>query len=271
MSTSTINHVNKPIMDQLIFERRVLFGCTAMLSVATIIWIVAISTDHWSMIHGGTGIYIPESKRYFIGSNGGIWRRCRTVLSPSPHIILNLTQTNNDTEFSAPIETQSPDPKTAVPRTFCKYLEMFPSKEKIDSDPSVDEGVLNYRRTEASFAIISLFLMIMGFMFSIYTFLNPRYTFKRLAGACHGITAVSVLTVIEVLCSGLEYERGHLKFVYPDRATDSYGYSMFLAWFVFLLHLFASIAFLMYSKKRKRDKAATEEMGMIDEAINIGR
>lgn len=275
MSTATINHVNKPILDQIMFERRVLFGCTAFLSVSTIIWIVAISTDHWFLVHGGTGIYIPQTKRYFLESHSGIWRICRTVLIPKalPMKDLPFNITNfNDTVIETTVRTNHfPDPKTAAPRTFCKYHEMFPSKERIQTDLALDSGILNYSRTEASFAIISLFLMMMGFAFSIYTFLNPRYTFKRLAGACHGITAISVLTVIEVLCSSIEYERGHLLVTYPDRATDSYGYSMYLAWFVFLIHFFTAIAFLMYSKKRKGSKAATDEMGMIDEPAIIGR
>lgn len=256
--------MNKPVFDQMMFERRVLFGCTAMLSVATIVWIVAISTDHWFMVHGGTGLYIPQTKRYFIESHSGIWRLCRTVLIPKP---INATG-NADNET---VTDPEPETKTAVPRTFCKYHEMFPAKDKIKADPSIDNIILNYSRTEASFAIISLFLMLMGFAFSIYTFLNPRYTFKRLAAACHGITCISVLTVIEVLCSSIEYERAHLPFSYPDRASDSYGYSMYLAWFVFLLHMIVGIAFLMYSKKRKGSKAATDELGMMDEPTIIGR
>ncbi|GLV34584.1 uncharacterized protein CBL_09065 [Carabus blaptoides fortunei] len=270
MSTSTINHVNKPVLDQMMFERRVLLGCTAMLSVATIVWVVAISTDYWFVVHGGTGIYIPQSKRYFLESNSGIWRLCRTVLMPKP-TPAPVTSANNTIIVNQTWSTVSTETVTDIPRTFCRYHDMFPSDERIKADPSLDNSILNYSRTEASFAVISLFLMCMGFAFSIYTFRNPRYTFKRLAAGCHGITAVSVLAVIEVLCSSIEYERAHLAFTYPPGATDSYGYSMYLAWFVFLLHVFEAVTFLMYSKKRKGSKAATDEMGMVDEPTIIGR
>lgn len=272
MSTSTINQVNKPVLDQMMFERRVLLGCTAMLSVATIVWVVAISTDYWFVVHGGTGIYIPQTKRYFLESNSGIWRLCRTVLMPSPTSATeNSTISANGTGVNQTLTTTSAETVTDVPRTFCRYHDMFPTDERIKADPSLDNSILNYSRTEASFAVISLFLMCMGFAFSIYTFRNPRYTFKRLAAGCHGITAVSVLAVIEVLCTSIEYERAHLHFTYPPGATDSYGYSMYLAWFVFLLHLFEAITFLMYSKKRKGSKAATDELGMVDEPTIIGR
>lgn len=56
MSTSTINMEDrKPLIDQFLFERRILLTCTGLVGLGIILWITAISTDHWYMIEGGHG------------------------------------------------------------------------------------------------------------------------------------------------------------------------------------------------------------------------
>lgn len=37
------------------FQRRMLFGCTLSLVLAFVLWIIAISTEKWYIVHGGKG------------------------------------------------------------------------------------------------------------------------------------------------------------------------------------------------------------------------
>lgn len=84
-------------------------------------------------------------------------------------------------------------------------------------------------------------------------------------------TGGSTFSVIEVLINSIEYERKHLPFTYPPGSTHSYGYSIVLAWLVFVQLLVAGFFFMLYSRKRKGVKAPTEEMAMADEPTIIGR
>jgi hypothetical protein len=69
----------KELSRKLVVERRVLFACTVMIGLSVILWVAAICTDWWFIVNGGpNGIYVNETKRFFMRSNSGLWRICRT-------------------------------------------------------------------------------------------------------------------------------------------------------------------------------------------------
>lgn len=234
----------KALYSQIVFERRVLFGCTILIGLSVFVWAVAIFTDHWYVVEAqdnqSQGLPLGDAGkagRMLIYRNQGLWKSCTSGLVPNE----------------------------------CKYLEMFPTEINIISDPGFDETVLTYARTQVSFAIISMIVMIQGLFFSIYTFRNPRYMFKRLAGGIHFITAACVMVVIQVIISSVEYESKNVQQTFPKGASMYYDYSIVLAWFVCLSNALAGCSFMLFSKKRKRDKAPNEEIAMADEPTIIGR
>ncbi|XP_075230678.1 voltage-dependent calcium channel gamma-1 subunit-like isoform X3 [Lycorma delicatula] len=249
----------RTLQQQLMFERRLLFFCTGLVGVSVVIWLISISTDYWFIVDGGNGIYINETKRMFLMSNSGLWRICRKAVGVTTatgsvyftNVTGGYTETqeilNNMTNPNFKLQSGS---KLAVIRR-CKLFEMFPSDAIIKSNPMLDNTILHYTRTEMIFSVISLLLIMMGFFFSFYTFRNPRYMFKRLAGGIHFITCLSVMVVIEVLMSSIVYEKEHLPVVHPKKADYYYGYSFYLACLVFICNLLAGIVFFWYSKKRK--------------------
>ncbi|XP_039290167.1 uncharacterized protein LOC111048000 [Nilaparvata lugens] len=263
------------VQKQVLFERRVLFACTVLVGLSLLTWLVAISTDYWFYVEGGHhGIYVNETKRYFLSSNSGLWRICRNALGNSTATKAVTEVVNNTGGY---VETQeilnvssSTGLKLAKFRR-CRMHEAFPSEQHIKNNPMLDKYILHYTRTEMMFSLISLMVMIMGFLFSIYTFRNPRYTFKRLAGAIHLISCLSIMVVIEVLMSSIDYERQNLRVVHPPGATHSYGFSYYLACIVFAVNLVAGISFFWYSKKRKGNKAPNDELAMADEPTIMGR
>lgn len=437
LSTSTIgrDEARRPLMEAYMFQRRVLLGCSLLTVVSLLIWIVAISTDHWIIISGGQGIFIPESRRFFMSSHSGLWRHCRNTIVPNAlsnaQVVRNFSsmsytsQTNineakrnlshmdfikefakekldtgdnfteaarrhmfahwargededfqtlrtafrtivmstedNQRQFNAttnkPIPIDPLDVKgiitrgtfgsalqrvkynntwsyyvipevaqlaifsnwtnyplvvrllgtyirdigipayvlndervllilvpplppkrggqsafySYIPNQRCKYIDMFPNSNALRNEPGFDDELLDYIRTQASFACITLFVMSLGAVFSFYTFMNPRYMFKRLAGGIHLVAASTALVVLQVLFSSIDYTKDHLFYAYPDGAELTYGYGVFLAWFTFADNILCGVMFLWYSGKKKGAKAPNDEVAMADEPTIMGR
>ncbi|XP_029032742.1 transmembrane protein 114 [Osmia bicornis bicornis] len=243
----------KALYNQVMFERRILLGCTILVGLSVCIWAVAIGTDHWFTVEAPDETGLPlgdagKAGRRLIYKHMGLWRGCIRGVAP-----------------------ESVNSTVMVPYKECKNLDMFPTDMQIKLDPGLNRTVVNYSRTQVSFALISLFVMIMGFSFSIYTFRNPRYMFKRLAGGIHFISGACNMVVIQVLLSSIEFESKYVFATFPKGAVMRYDFSLILAWIVFLCNLLSGLAFMVFSRKRKRDKAPTEEIAMADEPTIIGR
>ncbi|XP_034653187.1 uncharacterized protein LOC117891703 isoform X2 [Drosophila subobscura] len=437
VSTSTIgrDEARRPLMEAYMFQRRLLLGCSLLMVISLLIWIVAISTDHWIIISGGKGIFIPESRRFFMSSHSGLWRHCRNTIVPNAlsnaQVVRNfssmsytsqinindakrnlshmefirdfaqeklndsdsftesarrrmfahwargeeeefqtfrsafrklvMSTEDNQRQFNAtaikPIPIDPLDVKgiiarqtfgsalqrvkynntwsyyvipevaqeaifsnwtdyplvvrllatyirdinipafvlndervililvpplppkrgghtafySYIPNQRCKYIDMFPNSNALRNEPGFDDELMDYIRTQASFACITLFVMSLGAVFSFYTFMNPRYMFKRLAGGIHLVAASTALVVIQVLFSSIDYTKEHLFYAYPDGAELTYGYGVYLAWFTFVDNIFCGLMFLWYSGKKKGAKAPNDEVAMADEPTIMGR
>ncbi|XP_013114120.1 uncharacterized protein LOC106091950 [Stomoxys calcitrans] len=436
-SASTIGRddaARKPLLKAYMFQRRVLFCCSCLMVLSLLTWIIAIATDHWIIITGAGGIFIPETRRFFMSSHSGLWRFCRHTAIPTPlkdaDVVRNFTafaiqnpttlreaQRNcsrldyikefNSVPVQFPLESFTEEarqrmfahwvrndkvpfnkfkdefyrlvlstqeardeliaidakpriinpvdvgdivrsnvfgkalqtvvvngtnyyfviPETAqaamfkgwnekayIPKLFwpyakelglpayvlddnrvilqlvppkppknmrnkhyeyaynsrCKYIDMFPSAGE-RMDPGFDWTLMDYIRSQASFACITVFVMILGSVFSFYTFANPRYMFKRLAGGINLVAGSTALVVLQVLFASVDYTKEHLFYSYPDGAELTYGYGVFFAWFTFGVNVTSGILFIWYSGKKKGAKAPTDEIAMADEMTIMGR
>lgn len=240
------SRVHRDAAAVLLCEQRALLVITAGSIVGILLWIIAMGTDHWFYVEVFNGVYTNKTDTMFLKSHSGLWKLCKTEIK-------------NVSAKESPIVTT------------CAHHSMFPSETEIKQDPETDWTILDYTRTETAFSIISLCLMVMGLGFSLYTFKEPRYMFKRLAGGVHFLTAATVLVVVEVLINSIKYEERYLSARHPKGAKLCYGFSFILAWITFVVFIIAGCLFIYCSRKRKGDKAASEYHAREDEPNILGR
>lgn len=100
----------------------------------------------------------------------------------------------------------------------CTYHNLFADDEALKTDPAVDENLLDMSRAAATFAILTIFIMCMGLPFTVYTFMNPRYMFKRLVGGIHFISGVTSFIVCKLSLDSVHYAQDNLSYAFPDDA-----------------------------------------------------
>lgn len=75
------------LFSQVLFERRILLGCTAIVGLSTCIWSVAIGTDHWYGVEAPNDQGLPlggagKAGRRLLYKHMGLWRGCIDGLVP---------------------------------------------------------------------------------------------------------------------------------------------------------------------------------------------
>lgn len=237
---------NRDPMAVVVFEKRLLVAATAGVALAFILWTVSVSTDFWFHVSSPDGepIYINQTDDYFLRSHSGLWTICKYVISNGS--------------------------KSADAVKSCHNHRLFPSAEFIQKNTEVDRTILDYTRTEMAFAMITFCLIFMGFSFSVYTFKQPRYMFKRLAGGIHFIAAAAIVVVVEVVVNSVNYEEKYLNDRHPKGAVWSYGFSFVVAWLAFAVLIICGGTFMICSRKRKGDRG-TGLNGVDDEPNILGR
>lgn len=209
----------------LMRDRRILIFITFLCCIASILWIVSLSTDFWVIVDT-----VPKNSNdstAVLKSHLGVWRGC----------ITNRQRINESTSI---VDTDG-----------CSYHNLEQDDHELKAKPSIARTIVDYRRTIVALAGLSLLCHIMSISFSMYTFRNSRYTFKRLAGCMHLITAATTFVLIEVVSNGADFSRAHLLSVFPVGTVWHHGFSYYLAWYVCFQYGMAGLTFLVCSRKRK--------------------
>ena len=88
---------------------------------------------------------------------------------------------------------------------------------------------------------------------------------------CDVCAAATAAVSIEVFRGMLYYMNERVKDYRWFRGSFQFGFSFGFAWVTFSLLALSGLAFLVVSRKRKRDKALSEREAVENEPVHLGR
>lgn len=209
-------------LEEVLYERRLLKYVTGVVGIGVLTWFVAISTDYWiiAIKSNSTETLVdpnvvqslasyPAHDRLFLWSHSGLWTKCSV-----------FRNTRYGSDFSE-----------------CEFHDLTGSS-----------AVADLMRAELCLCIMTILLIILALVFSVYSLIHPRYTFKRIAGCLHLITALCMISLFEMVKTDThriihDHEDDHMLVMF--------GYSYLLGWIVLIIFILACIAFFAGSRKRK--------------------
>ncbi|KAH6943587.1 hypothetical protein HPB50_024774 [Hyalomma asiaticum] len=222
-------------------ERRALLWATLAAMLGFFLWIICIGTEQWVTVAAPESgpVYVNRTKSFFFYANMGLFRMCRTTAPAMPNGTPGAEESS------------------------CSFFSVFPSEEAIRHDMEIDRTILEYTRSEVAFCTLSLVMLLMGIGFSVYTFKEHRYMFKRLAGGVHFISAGVMMVVMEVENNSASYEERYLNSRLPKGCRWNFGFSYYFAWVTFSTYVIIGLTFMVCSRKRKGLTGVNDEPQII--------
>jgi len=197
----------------VLYESRLLRFVTGVAVLGVSAWIAALASNYWTILvarEGGVKVRAnaPESgdvlavalaeagqrdpaEVLFLWSHSGLWRTCATY---------RLT-------------------------FYSGYENMVTG-----CSPHHGTGASDFVRGELALVIAALVLIFLAAAFSIYSLAHPRYTFKRVAGALHGLSAVTLLVLMSMVGSETHLAEHQLGSGAVKNSDSYYGYSYLFSW-----------------------------------------
>lgn len=238
--------------DRSVLERRVLIASVAMGVVATLLFLVAYSSEYWVYVVLSKPQERSEANRgefLKIGHYHGLWRICR-----QEYWYYNKTASNSTYYY-----------------LYCRRMFFaVPDYVKPEAIP-LEWKMLHFRRSTAVMGSIALILAITAHCFAWYSLGHLRYMFKRLAGCLELITAACTWVTLEVFRQSIKFEKQNMEHNVPQFSKVDHGWSYNLVWISLVLYIFPGVALLVCSRKRKGRKARSIKEAHENEPVNLGR